>query len=165
MGTGTIFPQLPIDAGLAVTLVDIRPEHQRVVDASRGFYIVDRRGVGQEKSRDILSKHTWWNIRKWLDEMGFVGFQLAFCRPISGFNSLPKDSAIFSWLFQQAWSCLDPDGGELLTAVPRWFEGALEGWIYQVAAAHRIRAIYIQDVLRLTRRSNNPELLPLERPK
>lgn len=165
MGTGEIFYQLPIAAGLAVTLADTRSEGQKTIDNSHGFSIVEGWGIGQEKSRDILSKHTWWNIRKWLDEMGFAGFQTAFCRPIAGFNNLPKDFAVFSWLFQQAWSCLDPDGGELLTAIPSRFADKLDGWIYQVATPHRIRAVYIKDVLRLTRRANNPESLPLARPK
>jgi len=109
---------------------------------------------------DILSRHTWWNIREWLDNMGFPGFQTAFCRPIAGFNSIPRDSAIFSWLFQNGYSCLDPEGGELLTAVPRKLSGMLEWWIEQVARAHRIRVIYRSDVLRLIRRPNNPDFLP-----
>lgn len=165
MGAGTILRELPIDAGLAVTLADTRTQIQIDADAERGFYIVEGWGIGGEKSRDILSKHTWGNIRRWLQEMGFAGAREAFCRPIAGFNDLPRDLATFSWLLQQAYSCLDPRGGELLSSVPRRFGSPLRSWIDNVATPHNLQVIYVGDVLRLIRRADNPDQLPFEKPK
>src|SRR3990167_7802430 len=164
MGRGTIFSELPIDAGLAVTLADTRSQYETATDARSGFYIVDGWGRKEEKSRDILSKHTWGNIRKWLHCMGFSGFQIIFCRPIAGFNDLPRDPSVFSWLLQQGYSCLDPNGGELLCSVPRRFSTILMSWTNNVATQRGINAIYVGDVLRVVRKIENPDQLPTNNP-
>ncbi|MCW1930164.1 MAG: hypothetical protein KIH62_002500 [Candidatus Kerfeldbacteria bacterium] len=109
------------DAGLAISLRDNTNERIRAEYVAAHISVLEG---------DLSHAAAWREIDRWLDVQApdSKKFDLILCCP-HGPMTLFSDDPRFLFVFlQRMWRRLNPDGGMLLTQVPRSFSYLLESW-------------------------------------
>ena len=164
MGQGETLMQLPLQAGLALTLGDGRSDGQKAIDQARNIDVVEG---------NILFIPTWKAMKKKMEMNGISSFGLILCRPDGGLwpEFIPYVEGLYYRLLNRAWDVLSPDGGVLLTELPahlNWggiYASSIQKWI-NTLQAHGIRARYEEEqAICLIKRNNFNPHLPVVRRK
>lgn len=123
MGEGTAIRDLGgrISGGAFVTLTDRRPAEKRVHDKEHNINPI----IG-----DVFLRDTWRRIDQIVKEFG--GFDLIFCRPEGGLNTLLESIQPHMLVFEKLLQLLKEDGGMLLSQIPN----AITRWILEAAVSH-----------------------------
>lgn len=146
---------LMFDGGVGLALGDRRTMEEKESDNKRGVVII---------TGDVLEKGTWRKVSEWKTNRGIKGFDLIYCRPQSGFKTIPQDPDVYFYLLQNAWNLLSSEGGMMLTQAPYVFGNLLSEWQEQVNMTKGVYAEtatwgdYIE--LKLIKNFNAPPLLP-----
>lgn len=147
---------LPVDAGLALGLVDTRTPENRAIDKEKNIDML---------AGDVLDPQSWVQIDKHMSNLGIKFFDLVTCHPVAGIYSI-LDTKDVDFLFHQAYSRLDENDGTFVTQLPIFMDDRVEEYIARIKnlginadftygdGQRRLTCIYT------TRNPDSPKTLP-----
>ena len=105
MGYGAVLTDLNVH-GCAVALTDERTTGRKKLDQAldKGFI-----------AGDVRAPQTWKKLRVWQESQNRK-FNLILCRPFGGMSSIHPNETYYKYVFNQLYSLLSIEGGNLLTS-------------------------------------------------
>ncbi len=136
MGPGFVLRSLPYDAALAVTLGDRRVQEQKDIDTQKDLTVI---------AGDV--RKSWDRVKEWLNKHEVVGFDLILCRPLKGYDTLPRDNETYYSLLQSIWEVLNKDEGMLLFEVPGYKQRTLSSWAKRISRIPGVKTNFKENLL------------------
>lgn len=146
----------PLDAGLAVSLSDMRDDEGKRFDEEHNI---------SHLSGDALSKGVWRNMHSWLEKKGAGEnkFDVIICRPLGGMFGLPDFNSVHFFVLQNMYQLLSRDYGLLMTQVPFWrLRPSFVDYFEQLGRTEGVDVVFGDSfsTLVLEKHPNAPEVLP-----
>ncbi len=162
MGTGSVIHDIDqiskVDGGAAITLTDLRSPERIQQDAERHIELIEG---------EVLSPQTWRLAEAWLRKAEHLaeGFNLVLARPEGGMSAITNDPAVHLVLLQHLYQLTHPDGGVLLTQLPRAdrhmvADQFMPHWQQLPGISVRFHS-GINPVMAIRRQRGSPEMLPV----